>query len=90
MFLIVILFFFCMVVGFVKLKTELNKKMEKSIKGLNCDFMNKSKKKDSIKWAELDRPNHILGQGIGSYLCYCKKFSHTGMFTKKEDLCYQY
>jgi len=36
----VIIFFACMVVGFVYLKTELNKNMEKSIKGLNCDFMN--------------------------------------------------
>ena len=64
--------------------------MEKTIKGLNCDYMDKSKREDSIEWAQLDRANHILGKGIGTYMCYCKIFSDTGMFTKKEDLCYQY
>jgi hypothetical protein len=61
MLIIVILFFCCMVVGFVQLKTELNKRMEKTITGLNCNSMENSKQSDQIKWAKLDRPNHIVG-----------------------------
>jgi hypothetical protein len=38
---VVILFFACMVVGFVYLKTVLNKHMEKSVKGLDCSYIKK-------------------------------------------------
>lgn len=90
MFICVIIFFSCMVFGFVYLKTLLNKNMEKTVNGLNCDYIKDDTKDVTKEYAELDLTNHEIGKGIGTYHCYCKAYSDSSAIFDKTNLCYNY